>query len=72
MGQMMYTKMIIVVDDSVDVQDLSTVMWKVFNNIDASRDLITSEGPLDALDHASPKPRFGTRLGIDATPKRTF
>jgi 4-hydroxy-3-polyprenylbenzoate decarboxylase len=68
-GQMMYTKMIIVVDADVDVQDLSFVMWKVFNNIDASRDLIMSPGPLDALDHASPTPRFGTRLGIDATKK---
>ena len=69
LGQMMYTKMIIVVDHDVDVQNVSHVMWKVFNNIDASRDLIMSEGPLDALDHASPRSRFGTRLGVDATRK---
>ncbi|MBB6480311.1 menaquinone biosynthesis decarboxylase [Spirochaeta isovalerica] len=69
LGQMMYTKMIIVVDHDVDVQNLSVVMWKVFNNIDAGRDLILSQGPLDALDHASPLPRFGTRIGIDATKK---
>ncbi len=69
MGQMMYTKMIIVVDHDVDVQNVSTVMWKVFNNIDARRDLILSDGPLDALDHASPRERFGTRMGIDATRK---
>lgn len=69
LGQMMYTKMIIVVDHDVDVQDLSKVMWKVFNNIDAERDLIMSKGPLDTLDHASPRARFGTRLGIDATRK---
>jgi 4-hydroxy-3-polyprenylbenzoate decarboxylase len=69
LGQMMYTKMIIVLDHDVDIQNMSVVMWKVFNNIDASRDLIMSEGPLDALDHASPRPRFGTRLGIDATRK---
>lgn len=69
LGQMMYTKMIIVVDAEIDVQDLSLVMWKVFNNIDASRDLIYSQGPLDALDHASPRARFGTRLGVDATRK---
>ena len=69
LGQMMYTKMIIVVDKEVDVQDVRKVMWKVFNNIDASRDLILSQGPLDALDHASPLPRFGTRMGIDATKK---
>ncbi len=69
MGQMMYTKMIVVVDDDVSVQDLSMVAWKVFNNIDAGRDLVFSEGPLDALDHSSPAPRFGTRLGVDATRK---
>jgi 4-hydroxy-3-polyprenylbenzoate decarboxylase len=69
MGQMMYTKMIVVVDDTVDVHDLSTVMWKVFNNIDGKRDILFSEGPLDALDHASPRPLYGTRIGIDATRK---
>ncbi len=69
LGQMMYTKMIVVVDSEIDVRDLSAVAWKVFNNIDARRDLILSDGPLDALDHASPRPRFGSRLGIDATKK---
>ena len=69
MGQMMYTKMIIVVDEDVDPQDISTVSWKVFNNIDAKRDLEISEGPLDALDHAADIPFYGSRLGIDATKK---
>lgn len=65
----MYTKMIIVVEDSVDPHDFSTVAWKVFNNIDAKRDFVFNEGPLDALDHSSPNAFFGTRLGIDATRK---
>jgi 4-hydroxy-3-polyprenylbenzoate decarboxylase len=69
MGQMMYTKLIIVVDDDVDLKDLSRVAWVVFNNIDAGRDLVLSKGPLDALDHSSPEPRYGTRLGVDATKK---
>jgi 4-hydroxy-3-polyprenylbenzoate decarboxylase len=69
MGQMMYTKMIIVVDENVDPQDISTVAWKVFNNIDAGRDVVVSEGPLDALDHASNLPHYGNRMGIDATKK---
>ena len=56
MGQMMYTKMIIIVDEDVDPQDVSTVAWKAFNNIDAKRDLVISEGPLDALDHAAQIP----------------
>ncbi|MDI6601176.1 MAG: menaquinone biosynthesis decarboxylase [Thermoanaerobacteraceae bacterium] len=69
MGQMMYTKMIIVVDEDVDPQDMSTVAWKVFNNIDAERDVVIVEGPLDALDHASPLPHYGHKMGIDATKK---
>lgn len=69
MGQMMYTKMIIVVDENINPHDYSTVAWKVFNNIDAKRDLVISEGPLDALDHASPMAHYGHRLGIDATKK---
>lgn len=69
LGQMMYTKMIIVVDEKVDPSDYSTVIWKVFNNIDAKRDLVISEGPLDALDHSSDYPNWGNRLGIDATKK---
>ncbi len=69
LGQMMYTKMIIVVDHTVDPNNISEVAWKVFNNIDAKRDLVLSEGPLDALDHASNMAHFGYRLGIDATKK---
>lgn len=69
MGQMMYTKMIVVVEEDVDPHDFSKVAWKVFNNIDAKRDLVMNEGPLDALDHSSPNAFFGTRLGIDATQK---
>ena len=68
-GQMMYTKMVIVVDKHVNPHDYSTVAWKVFNNIDAKRDVVISEGPLDALDHASPLPHYGHRIGIDATKK---
>jgi 4-hydroxy-3-polyprenylbenzoate decarboxylase len=69
MGKMMYTKMIIVVDEHVNPHDLSTVAWKVFNNIDAARDIVIVEGPLDALDHASNLPRYGHKMGIDATKK---
>ncbi|MEW9122939.1 MAG: menaquinone biosynthesis decarboxylase [Thermotaleaceae bacterium] len=68
-GQMMYTKMIVVVDENISPKDLSTVAWKVFNNIDGKRDIIISEGPLDALDHASNLPHYGYRIGIDATKK---
>jgi len=69
MGLMMLAKLIIVVDGEVDVQNLSEVMWRVFNNIDAKRDVMMIEGPLDALDHSSPLPCLGTKMGIDATRK---
>jgi len=69
MGQMMYTKMIIIVDGDINPHDLSTVAWKVFNNIDAARDVVVVEGPLDALDHASPLAHYGHKMGIDATKK---
>ena len=69
MWQMMYAKLIVVVDAAVNVQDISEVAWRALNNIDARRDLVFSDGPLDALDHSSPLPRYGTRLGIDATRK---
>ncbi|HCT64191.1 MAG TPA: menaquinone biosynthesis decarboxylase [Lachnospiraceae bacterium] len=69
MGQMMFTKMIIVVDENIDPYDLSSVAWKVFNNIDAQRDVVIVDGPLDALDHASPLPLYGHKMGIDATKK---
>ena len=67
MGQMMFIKMIIVVDAHVNVQDEKEVWWRVFNNIDAKRDLMMVEGPLDVLDHSSPMAKWGTKVGIDAT-----
>lgn len=67
MGQMMFTKMIIVVDQHVNVQDMNEVWWRVFNNIDARRDIVMVDGPLDVLDHSSPMPNWGTKVGIDAT-----
>jgi 4-hydroxy-3-polyprenylbenzoate decarboxylase len=67
MGQMMYTKLIVVVDETVDVQDLVKVRDAVLNNVNASTDLFISEGPLDALDHSSNQALYGSRLGVDAT-----
>jgi 4-hydroxy-3-polyprenylbenzoate decarboxylase len=69
MGQLMNTKMIIVVDGNVNVQDLRAVAWKAFNNVDPVRDLTMTSGPLDALDHSSPYPLHGSKVGVDATRK---
>jgi 4-hydroxy-3-polyprenylbenzoate decarboxylase len=67
MGQMMFTKYVIVVDENVDPHDYSQVAWRCFNNVDPSRDILISKGPLDRLDHASNFQSFGYKMGIDAT-----
>ena len=69
LGLMALAKAIIVVDHFVDVQDLSEVAWRVTNNIDPARDVVLTEGPVDDLDHASPTPRYGSKVGVDATAK---
>ncbi|MCR4400360.1 MAG: menaquinone biosynthesis decarboxylase [Syntrophomonadaceae bacterium] len=69
MGQMMFAKFIVVVDEAVNVQNVSEVAWKVFNNVDPRRDIEIVEGPLDVLDHSSPTPLYGAKVGIDATKK---
>ncbi|RMF79510.1 MAG: menaquinone biosynthesis decarboxylase, partial [Nitrospirae bacterium] len=69
LGQMQFAKCIVVVDGDVDVQDVGQVAFRVANNVDWRRDVTVVEGPLDALDHASPQPRFGGKIGIDATRK---
>ena len=69
LGQAMFTKCIIVVDEDVEVQDISDVTLKVLNNIDPERDIQFTLGPIDSLDHASRLPNFGSKMGIDATRK---
>ena len=67
MGQMMFTKFVIVVDEDVDCHDYSQVAWRCFNNVDPSRDILINKGPLDRLDHSSNLQSFGYKMGIDAT-----
>ena len=69
LGLLMLAKTIIVVDHSVNVQDLSEVAWRVTANIDPSRDIVVVDGPVDDLDHAAASPRYGSKIGIDATAK---
>jgi 4-hydroxy-3-polyprenylbenzoate decarboxylase len=68
-GQMAWTKVVIVVDDDVDVHDEQAVWRAVFSNTNFARDIETVNGPLDILDHAAPRLGAGTKLGIDATRK---
>jgi 4-hydroxy-3-polyprenylbenzoate decarboxylase len=69
LGQAMFTKVIIVVDEDVDVQDLADVTLKVLNHIDPERDIQFTLGPVDSLDHASRLANYGSKMGIDATRK---
>jgi 4-hydroxy-3-polyprenylbenzoate decarboxylase len=69
LGQAMFTKCIIVVDEDVDVQDLADVTLKVLNHIDPERDIQFTLGPIDSLDHASRLANYGSKMGIDATRK---
>jgi 4-hydroxy-3-polyprenylbenzoate decarboxylase len=69
LGQAMFTKCIVVVDEDVNVQDIRDVVLKVFNHIDPERDIQFTLGPVDSLDHASRLPNFGSKMGVDATRK---
>lgn len=68
-GQMMFMKVVIVVDADVNVHDPAEVVWRVGGNIDPQRDILFTRGPIDQLDHASQYPNFGSKMGIDATRK---
>jgi len=69
MGLMMLAKTIVVVSEHVNVHDLSEVAWRATGNIDPRRDLVILEGPMDDLDHAALRHRYGGKLGVDATEK---
>jgi 4-hydroxy-3-polyprenylbenzoate decarboxylase len=69
MGQMMFTKYIVVVDDDVDVHNTSEVLFRLCANTDPQRDSIFTKGPADVLDHATSEIAIGSKLGIDATKK---
>jgi 4-hydroxy-3-polyprenylbenzoate decarboxylase len=69
LGQAMFSKCIVVVDEDVDVQNTREVAWKALNNIDPERDIQFVLGPVDSLDHASRLPNYGSKMGIDATRK---
>ena len=69
LGQMMYTKFLVVVDETVNVQDAEEVLWRVGAEADPQRDVVVTSGPADVLDHAAPAGAAGGKLGIDATRK---
>ncbi len=69
LGLLSLTRCIVVVDADVDVQDVSAVAFRAFSNVDVGRDMLVTEGPVDALDHAAPYFAYGAKVGFDATRK---
>jgi 4-hydroxy-3-polyprenylbenzoate decarboxylase len=69
MGQMMFTKYLIVVDEDVNVHNLSEVMFRLCSNTEPRRDTVFTKGPADVLDHATDVVGAGSKLGFDATRK---
>ena len=69
MGQMMFTKYIVVVDADVNVHNTSEVLFRLCANTDPQRDAIFTKGPADVLDHATTEFASGSKMGIDATHK---
>ena len=69
LGQAMFTKCIVVFDETVDIRDYGEAVLTAFNHIDPQRDTEFVLGPVETLDHASRLPWYGSKMGIDATRK---
>ena len=69
-GQAIFSKVIVVVDEEVDVRDPARVAFEALAHIDPERDLEFAMGPAETLDHASRAPCYGSKVGVDATRKR--
>ncbi len=68
--QFMYTKIIVVTDDDVNIRDWKEVIWALTTRVDPARDtLLVESTPIDYLDFASPVSGLGSKMGIDATNK---
>ena len=69
LGQMMFVRYVVIVDDDVNVHDLGEVLYRVGLQADPARDLERVEGPVDQLSISNPLPNYGGKVGIDATRK---
>ncbi|MCW6167734.1 MAG: menaquinone biosynthesis decarboxylase [Thermoplasmatales archaeon] len=69
LGQMMFTRYLVIVDDDIDVHDLREVLYRVGLQADPGRDIELSHGPVDQLSISNPVPNYGAKIGIDATRK---
>jgi 4-hydroxy-3-polyprenylbenzoate decarboxylase len=69
MGQMMFSKYIVVVDEDCDVHNTSEVLFRLCANTDPGRDSTVIKNPSDSLDHAPTEQNIGSHMGFDATRK---
>ena len=69
MGQMMFSKYIVVVDEDCDVHNTSKVLFRLCANTDPARDTTVIRNPSDSLDHAPTEQNIGSHMGFDATRK---
>ncbi len=69
MGQMMFSKYIVVVDEDCDVHNTSEVLFRLCANTDPARDTTVIKNPNDSLDHAPTEQNIGSHMGFDATRK---
>jgi 4-hydroxy-3-polyprenylbenzoate decarboxylase len=69
LGQLMFSKIIVVVDEQVNIHSTSEVLFALGSNIDPERDVEIAHGPVDSLNFASSLPDYGSKMGIDATRK---
>ena len=69
MGQMMFSKYIVVVDEDCDVHNTSEVLFRLCANTDPARDTTVIKNPSDSLDHAPSEQNIGSHMGFDATRK---
>jgi 4-hydroxy-3-polyprenylbenzoate decarboxylase len=67
--QLMFAKLLVIVDEEVDVHDYPQVLAAVWRNVDPGRDLIFCEGPPDPCDSAAEGGGLASRLALDATAK---
>lgn len=68
-GQMMFTKIMIIVDGNINIHNTQEVAEYISKNFDPAHDLYFTQGPVDVLDHSCSVMAFGGKVGIDATAK---
>jgi 4-hydroxy-3-polyprenylbenzoate decarboxylase len=68
-GQMMFNKILVLVDEHCKIQDYEALARYVFRNLNPASDIVLSNGPMDVLDHSCSKLGFGGKMGIDGTAK---